>query len=58
MAPDRTLWLVWRDGYPGLGSSCGDLKSWFDLLRQNGVQLVSANVFVYYENENLTRYAG
>jgi mannosyltransferase len=29
----HTLWLVWRDGYPGLGGDCGYLKRWA-LLRE------------------------
>ena len=36
LAPGHTLWLVWRDGYPGLGGDCGYLKSWLDLLRPTG----------------------
>lgn len=58
VAPGRTIWLVWRDGYPGLGGDCGYLQSWLDLLRQPGVTLVHANGGAYYEYENLTRYAG
>jgi mannosyltransferase len=53
-----TLWLVWRDGYPGLGGDCGYLKNWLNFPGQNGVTLVHANGSVYYEFENLTRYAG
>lgn len=54
----RTVWLVWRDGYPGLGGDCGYLRSWLNLLRSPGVTLVNANGAKYYEFENLTRYAG
>lgn len=54
----RTLWLVWRDGYPGFGGDCGYLKSWLDFPNNQGVQLVHANGNKYYEYENLTRYAG
>lgn len=54
----RTLWLVWRDGYPGLGGDCGFLKSWLDFPRDQGVTLVHANGQTFYEFENLTRYAG
>lgn len=54
----HTLWLVWRDGYPGLGGDCGYLKSWTDLLRNPGVTLVRNNGSRFYEFENLTRYAG
>lgn len=58
VAPNHTLWLVWRDGYPSLGGDCGYLKSWFDLFRQSGVTLVHADGATYYEFENLTRFAG
>jgi len=54
----RTLWLVWRDGYPGFGGDCGYLKSWLDFPNNQGVQLVHASGSRYYEYENLTRYAG
>jgi mannosyltransferase len=55
----RTLWLVWRDGYPGFGGDCGYLQSWLGLLRPaTGVNLVGANGRVYYEFENLTRFTG
>ncbi|HUJ64135.1 MAG TPA: glycosyltransferase family 39 protein [Acidimicrobiales bacterium] len=56
--PGHTLWLVWRDGYAGLGGSCGYLKSWFDLLRSPGATIVGQQGGKYYEFENLTRYAG
>jgi hypothetical protein len=52
----HTLWLVWRDGYPGLGGDCGYLKSWLDLLRPTGATLVHENS-AYYELENLVRYS-
>jgi mannosyltransferase len=56
---NRTIWLVWRDGYPGLGGDCGYLQSWLSLLRPSaGVTLVHANSSFYYEFENLTRYTG
>ena len=51
-----TVWLVWRDGYPGLGGDCGYLKSWLDMLRGPGTTAVSANGY-FYENENLVRYS-
>jgi mannosyltransferase len=54
----RTLWLVWRDGYPGFGSDCGYLKSWLDFPNRQGVPLVHASGARFYEFENLTRYAG
>jgi hypothetical protein len=52
----HTVWLVWRDGYPGLGGDCGYLKSWLDLFRGSGITLVRQNGARYYEFENLTRY--
>jgi hypothetical protein len=55
LGPGHTLWLVYRDGYPGLGGDCGQLRSWFDLLRPSGVTTVAANSR-YYEYENLVRY--
>ncbi len=54
----KTLWLVWRNGYPGFGGDCGYLKNWFDLLRNPGVTLVHNNGAQFYEYENLTRYVG
>jgi hypothetical protein len=53
----HTMWLVWRDGYPGFGGDCGYLKSWMDLLRNPGVTLVRQDGGTYYEFENLTRYS-
>ena len=53
----HTLWLVWRDGYPGLGGDCGYLKSWLDLLRPTGATLVHQNGGHYFEYENLVRYS-
>ena len=55
LSPGNTLFLVWNDGYPGLGSSCGNLQSWFALLLGQGAPMVHASRS-YYENENLTRY--
>ena len=54
----HTLWLTWRDGSPGLAGDCGYLKSWLDLLRTPGPTVVHQNASVYYEYENLVRYAG
>ncbi|MBV9660060.1 MAG: glycosyltransferase family 39 protein [Acidimicrobiales bacterium] len=54
----RTLWLVWRNGYPGLGDDCQSLEGWLDFPNNQGVQLVHAEVTKFYEYENLTRYAG
>jgi hypothetical protein len=53
---NHTVWLVWRDGYPGLGGDCGYLKSWLDLFRGAGVTLVRQSTGSFYEFENLTRY--
>ncbi len=53
----HTLWYVYRDGYPGLGGDCGDLASWFNLLRGTGTGLVHQNGGTYYEYENLVRYS-
>jgi hypothetical protein len=55
VAAGHTLWLVWRDGYPGLGGDCGFLKSWLDLLRPTGTTLVGQSAS-YFEFENLVRY--
>ena len=52
----HTLWLVWKDGYPGLDGDCGYLKSWLDLLRGPGTTVVGQNGN-FYENENLVRYS-
>jgi hypothetical protein len=53
----RTLWLVWRDGYPGLGGDCGYLNAWLGLLRSPGPTVVRANGARFYEYANLTRFA-
>jgi mannosyltransferase len=52
----HTMWLVWRDGYAGLGGDCGFLKSWLDLLRPTGTTLLHENSHTYYEFANLVRY--
>jgi hypothetical protein len=52
----HTLWLVWRDGYPGLRGDCGFLKSWLDLLRPTGTTVVYQHGNSYFEFENLVRY--
>jgi hypothetical protein len=52
----HTLWLVWRDGYPGLRGDCGFLKSWLDLLRPTETTLVYQHGNSYFEFENLVRY--
>lgn len=56
LGPGHTVWLVWRDGYPGLGGACGYLKSWLDLLRPTGTTLIQQNGGTYFESENLVRY--
>lgn len=53
----HAMWLVWRDGYPGLGGDCGYLRNWFDLLRPTGATLIHQNSGTYYEYENLVRYS-
>jgi uncharacterized membrane protein len=57
LAGGRTLWLVWRDGYPGLGGDCGYLNAWLGLLRSPGPTVVRANGARFYEYANLTRFA-
>jgi hypothetical protein len=54
----RALWLVWSDGYPGLGGDCGYLNNWLDLLHTPGATIVHSNSRTYYEHENLVRYSG
>jgi hypothetical protein len=56
LGANHTLWLVWRDGYPGLGTSCSALYNWFNLLRPSGATVVTANGRTYYEYENLVRF--
>lgn len=56
LGPDHTLWLVWRDGYPGVSGSCGYLHSWLNLLRPTGETVIHADPGHYYEYENLVRY--
>jgi hypothetical protein len=58
VASGQALWLVWSDGYPGLGGDCGYLKNWLDLLHTPGATLVQSNSRTYYEHENLVRYSG
>lgn len=52
----HTLWLVYRDGYPGLGGDCGYLYSWLNLLRPSGETVVHADGHRFYEYENLVRF--
>ncbi|MHB1535373.1 MAG: glycosyltransferase family 39 protein [Acidimicrobiales bacterium] len=56
LTPNHTLWLVWRNGYAGLGGDCGDLYSWLNLLRPGGVTVVKNNGHQFYEYENLVRF--
>jgi mannosyltransferase len=51
----RTLWLVYRNGYPGFGGDCGDLNVWLNFLRPSGETVVSANGR-FFEYENLVRF--
>ncbi|HUC16046.1 MAG TPA: glycosyltransferase family 39 protein [Acidimicrobiales bacterium] len=53
--PGSTLWLVWRNGYLGLGGSCGYLTSWLQMLHPGGETLITENPN-YYEDENLVRW--
>jgi hypothetical protein len=53
--PGSTLWLVWRNGYLGLGGSCGYLTSWLQMLHPGGETLITQNSN-YYEYENLVRW--
>lgn len=52
-----TLWLVYRDGYPGFGSSCGDLENWFNMLRPSGETVLKAKPSYRNEYENLVRFS-
>jgi mannosyltransferase len=55
LGPSSTLWLVWRNGYQGFGSSCGDLASWLEMLRPGGEVVISPDP-TYYEYENLVKF--
>lgn len=57
LPPGATLWLVYRNGYQGLGSSCGDLAEWFKQSLPGEVNVVTANPY-YYEYENLVAFPG
>lgn len=54
----HTLWLVYRDDYPGLSGHCGSLQSWLNLYRPTGETVVQANAAHYYEADSLVRYSG
>ena len=41
VSPGGTLWLVWRNGYQGFGSSCGNLASWLQMLSPDSQTLVT-----------------
>jgi mannosyltransferase len=56
VSPGGTLWLVWRNGYQGFGSSCGNLASWLEMLSPGGQTLITQDSS-YYEYENLTKFA-
>jgi mannosyltransferase len=51
----RTLWLVYRNGYPGFGGDCGYLDAWLNLLRPSGETVVASNSH-FFEFENLVRF--
>lgn len=53
--PNRTLWLVWRQGYQGFGNSCVNLASWLQMLSPGGQTLITQDNS-YYEYENLTKF--
>jgi mannosyltransferase len=55
LAPSSTLWLVWRNGYQGFGTSCGNLASWLEMLRPGGETVLTADP-TYYEYENLVKF--
>ncbi|HWG73260.1 MAG TPA: glycosyltransferase family 39 protein [Acidimicrobiales bacterium] len=56
LSSGHTLWLVYRNGYPGLGGDCGYLDSWLNLLRPTGETVVTQNNGKYLEYENLVRF--
>ncbi len=56
LSAGHTLWLVYRNGYPGFGGDCGYLYSWLNLLRPSGETVVRASAGAYFENENLVRF--
>lgn len=56
LGADHSLWLVYRDGYPGFGSACGHLRAWLDLLRPTAETVVRADPAQFYESEDLLRY--
>ncbi len=55
LSPSSTLWLIWRNGYQGFGTSCGNLASWLEMLRPGGETVITADSS-YYEYENLVKF--
>jgi mannosyltransferase len=55
LSPGSTLWLVWRNGYQGFGTSCGNLASWLEMLRPGGETVITGDSN-YYEYENLVKF--
>jgi mannosyltransferase len=55
LSPSSTLWLVWRNGYQGFGTSCANLASWLEMLRPGGETVLTADT-TYYEYENLVKF--
>jgi mannosyltransferase len=55
LSPSSTLWLVWRNGYQGFGTSCGNLANWLEMLRPGGETVITADS-TYYEYENLVKF--
>ncbi len=54
-AGTHDIWLVWSDGYSGLGPSCPNLQQDLALLRPGSVDYIGPN-FADYEHEALVRY--
>jgi mannosyltransferase len=52
-----TLWLVYRDGYPGFSQDCSNLENWFNMLRPVGETVLHQDGGKYYEYENLVRFS-
>lgn len=54
--PGNTLWLVWRNGYTGLGGSCGNLASWLEMLLPGGETVIGQSTSYNPEYENLVEF--
>lgn len=54
-AGSHAIWLVWSDGYSGLGRSCPFLQQDLALLRPGPIAYAAPN-FADYEHEALVRY--